>query len=75
MRKALMWIVFLWWLGAAVKCARSETEQAETRKAGLWEVNAVTRIQKPGNSVGPTQLQWAGPKKQPRSSRVRTAAV
>ena len=52
MRKALLWIAFLWWLGAAVRCARSEARQTETRKAGLWEVNAVTRIQKPGSSVG-----------------------
>ena len=65
MRKALLWIAFLWWIGAAVKCARSETRQAETRKAGLCDVNAVTRI----------QIQWAGPKKLLRSSKARIAAV
>jgi hypothetical protein len=26
--------------------------QAQTRKAGLWDVTAITRMQKPGNQVG-----------------------
>ena len=32
--------------------ALSVAAQGQTRKAGLWEVSAVTRIQKPGHGVG-----------------------
>jgi hypothetical protein len=45
MRKALLWIAFLCWLGAAIRFAHSETKTAVARKAGLWEVKATTKIQ------------------------------
>ncbi len=52
MRKALLWIALLGWLGVAVTCAR-----AQTRKAGLWTLTTTTTWQKspygPGSVAGP----------------------
>lgn len=59
MRKALLWVAFLCWLGAAYKHARSEAKQAETRKAGLWTITTTMTWQKspfvPGSMGGPAK--------------------